>query len=141
METQTPTVIKVEATVNVPAAKAWTYYTNPEHITQWNFASDDWQCPWANNDMRVGGEYSARMEAKDGSFGFEFAATYTEIEDGKKFTYIMGDGRKCTVSFLPLGNTTHIVVAFDAENQNPVEMQKDGWQAILNNYKKYAENH
>lgn len=140
METTAPTIITVEATVNAPVAKAWDTYTNPEHITKWNFASDDWQCPWAKNDMRVGGTYSARMEAKDGSFGFEFGATYTEINEGKNFTYVMGDGRKCTVSFTPQGNATHVAVTFDAENQNPVEMQKGGWQAILNNYKKYTEN-
>ena len=140
METTTPTVITVEADVNAPVEKVWNYYNNPDHVTKWNFAVEEWHCPWAKSDLRVGGQFSSRMEAKDGSFGFEFAATYTEVETNKKIVYVMGDGRRCTVSFLPIGNTTHMVIAFDAETQNPLEMQKGGWQAILNNFKKYAEN-
>ncbi len=140
METNTtPQVITVEATVSAPVDKVWDNYNNPDHVTKWNFAADDWQCPWAKSDFRVGGEFTSRMEAKDGSFGFEFGATYTEIETNKRISYVMADGRKCTVSFLPIGNTTHVVVVFDAESQNPVELQKGGWQAILNNFKKYSE--
>lgn len=131
--------ITVTATVNADAKKVWDYYTNPEHITKWNFADPSWQCPSASNDMRVGGKYSARMEAKDGSFGFEFEATYDEVVDGKKFTYIMPDGRQASVSFNENGNQTEVEVTFDPEGQNPLEMQKNGWQAILNNFKNYTE--
>jgi uncharacterized protein YndB with AHSA1/START domain len=139
MDTATPIVVTVEATVNAPVEKVWNNYNNPDNVTKWNFAADDWQCPWAKSDFRVGGEFSARMEAKDGSFGFDFGAKYTAIETNKKISYVMGDGRNCTVTFTPQGNATHVSVAFDAESQNPVEMQKGGWQAILNNFKKYTE--
>lgn len=134
------TKITVEATVSADINKVWDYYTKPEHITKWNFASDDWQCPKAENDMRVGGKYAARMEAKDGSFGFDFEATYNEIIDKEKFTYTMGDGREATVNFENLGNKTKVTVTFDAESVNSEEMQKGGWQTILNNFKKHTEN-
>ncbi|MCE7064988.1 SRPBCC family protein [Dyadobacter sp. CY326] len=131
--------ITVQATVAAEKEKVWDYYTNPSHITKWNFASDDWQCPSAENDMRVGGLYKARMEAKDGSFGFDFEAIYDAIATGESFTYSMLDGRKATVNFEGVGDETAVTVVFDAESQNPEEMQKGGWQAILNNFKKYAE--
>lgn len=133
------TKITVQATVAADVKKAWDNYTLPEHITKWNFASDDWQCPRAENDMRVGGKYSARMEAKDGSWGFDFEAIYSEITPGKSFTYSM-DGRNVTVAFETKGDSTLVTVTFDAETENPVEMQQQGWQAILDNYKKYTEN-
>jgi uncharacterized protein YndB with AHSA1/START domain len=131
--------ITITATVNADIKKAWDYYTQPEHITKWNFADPSWQCPSASNDMQVGGKYSARMEAKDGSFGFDFEATYDEIVEGKSFTYTIPDGRQVTVVFNPTGNQTEVTVTFDTENQNSFEMQKNGWQAILNNYKSYTE--
>ena len=131
--------ISVSATINADVKKVWDYYTNPEHITQWNYADPSWQCPSASNDMHVGGKYSARMEAKDGSFGFEFEATYNEIAEGKSFTYTMPDNREVNVVFNEDGDKTVVNVTFDAENQNPVEMQKNGWQAILDNFKKYTE--
>lgn len=134
------TKITVESIVSADIKKVWDYYTKPEHITKWNFASDDWQCPKAENDMRVGGKYTARMEAKDGSFGFDFEATYSEITDKEKFTYTMGDGREATVNFKNLDDKTKVTVTFDAESVNSEEMQKGGWQAILNNFKKYTEN-
>ncbi|WP_428329516.1 SRPBCC family protein [Mucilaginibacter sp.] len=133
--------ITVSATINANAQKVWNYYTNPEHITKWNFADPSWQCPAASNDMRVGGKYSARMEAKDGSFGFDFEAIYDEIVEGKKFTYGMPNGRQVTVLFNENGNQTDVIVTFDAEEQNSPEMQKNGWQAILNNFKKHTESH
>lgn len=133
--------ITVQSTISADQKKVWDYYTKPEHIIHWNFASDDWQCPWAKNDLRVGGKYSARMEAKDGSFGFEFEATYDNITDQKSFTYTMEDGRKASVALEPIGNKTQVTVKFDAEDQNPVEMQQGGWQAILDNFKKYTESH
>ncbi|MBM9549232.1 SRPBCC family protein [Leptospira sp. 201903074] len=133
--------ITVQSTISADTKKVWDYYTNPKHIIHWNFASDDWQCPWAKNDLRVGGKYSARMEAKDGSFGFEFEAIYDNIVELKSFTYTMEDGRKASVNLESLGNKTKVTVSFDPENQNPEEMQRGGWQAILDNFKKYVESH
>lgn len=131
--------ITVQTVVASNTQKAWDYYTQPEHITKWNFASDDWQCPSASNDLKVGGKYNARMEAKDGSWGFDFEAIYSKIENGKSFTYVLGDGREADILFEGQGNNTAVTVTFDAENENPAEMQKAGWQAILDNYKKYTE--
>lgn len=134
------TKITIQALVSADKQKTWTYYTDPKHIINWNFASDDWQCPTASNDMRIGGKYSARMEAKDGSFGFDFEAIYNEIKEGQNFTYAMPDDRQINVFFESLGNQTEITITFDAETENSVEMQKKGWQAILNNFKKYVES-
>lgn len=134
------TKITVQATVSADIKKVWDHYTNPKHITKWNFASDDWHCPRATNDMRAGGKYTARMEAKDGSFGFDFEAVYDEVIDGERFTYTMTDGRQASVTFKKLGNKTEVIVTFDAETENPEEMQRNGWQAILDNFKKYTEN-
>ena len=130
--------ITVQATINVDKNKVWNYYTNPKHITKWNFADPSWHCPSAENDMKIGGKYRARMEAKDGSFGFDFEAIYGEIIEGEQFTYQF-DGRTATVIFNVINNHTEITVIFDPENENPIEMQKGGWQAILNNFKKYTE--
>ena len=130
--------ITVETTVNAPIEKVWECWTKPEHITQWNFASDDWQCPKAENDLRTGGNFSARMEAKDGSFGFDFGGTYDKVEENKIINFTMGD-RKVWITFTPEGDKTKIVETFEAESQNPIEMQQNGWQAILNNFKKHAE--
>ena len=133
------TKVTIEATIAAPTNKVWDYWTNPEHITKWNFASDDWQCPKAENELREGGKYSARMEAKDGSFGFDFEAVYDEVVDQKKITYTMTDGRQATTDFEDLGGATKVTTTFDAEGENDVEMQRAGWQAILNNFKKYVE--
>lgn len=133
------TKITIEATISANTKKVWYYWAKPEHITKWNFASDDWHCPSAENDLRVGGKLHSRMEAKDGSFGFDFEATYDEVVDQKKITYTMADGRRAATNFENLGNETKVTIIFDAENENSVEMQKDGWQAILNNFKKYVE--
>ena len=135
------TQIKVETTVSAKTNKVWDFWTKPDHITKWNFASDDWHCPIAENDLRVGGKLRSRMEAKDGSFGFDFEAIYDEIVDQQKITYTMLDGREATTSFEHLNGKTKVTTIFDAENQNPVEMQKEGWQAILNNFKRYVEAH
>ncbi len=131
--------ITVTATINAEAKQVWNFYTNPEHITKWNFADPSWHCPSASNDMRVGGKYSARMEARDGSFGFDFEAIYDEVVPGEKFTYTMTDGRQAAVDFKKRGDKTEVIVTFDPENENPIEMQKGGWQSILDNFKKYAE--
>ncbi|MEJ8757794.1 SRPBCC family protein [Pontibacter sp. H259] len=135
------TEITITATVAAVISKVWEYYTNPEHITNWNFATEDWQCPTAENDLRVGGKYKARMEAKDGSFGFDFEAIYDEVVDQKKLVYTLGDGRQVTTRFQDLdGTSTKVTTTFDAEMENDIEMQRAGWQAILDNFKKYVES-
>jgi uncharacterized protein YndB with AHSA1/START domain len=139
MNTTTPTRVTVSANINKPVADVWNYYTSPEHITKWNAASDDWHCPSATNDLRVGGRFSSRMEAKDGSFGFDFGGTYSAMKPNEHFAYTMDDGRKVEVDFAPAGAGAKMTVAFDAETENPVDFQRDGWQAILNNFKAYAE--
>ncbi len=131
--------IQIEATISTTLPKVWQYWTEPNHITKWNFAVPEWCCPRASNDLRVGGKYSARMEAKDGSFGFDFEAIYDEVVDQKNIAYTLSDGRKVITSFEQQGTITKLTTVFDAEKQNPVEMQKSGWQSILNNFKKYAE--
>lgn len=131
--------IRIEALITASSSKVWSYWTEPQHITQWNFAVPEWHCPKATNDLRVGGKYFARMEAKDGSFGFDFEATYVDVVDQNRIVYTMTDGRKVSTSFEALGNTTKVVSVFDAENENPEEMQRQGWQSILNNFKSYTE--
>ncbi len=131
--------IVVKALVLAPKHKVWVYYTNPDHITKWNFADPSWHCPTATNEMKIGGKYFARMEAKDGSYGFDFEAFYTEINEGLGFTYAFG-GRLATVEFKELDEQTEVTITFDPESENPIELQKNGWQAILNNFKKYAES-
>jgi len=132
--------ITIQATISANRNKTWEYYTHPKHIIHWNFASDDWQCPSASNDMRVGGMYKARMEAKDGSFGFDFEAVYTKVIEGESFAYVLADNRVINVSFTDLENKTEIVIIFDAETENSEELQRNGWQAILNNFKSYTES-
>lgn len=139
MDTQKKEMLTIEATVNAPVAKVWEYWTKPEHITQWSFASDEWHTPNAENDLRLGGKFSSRMEAKDGSMGFDFWGTYDVVTGNEYIEYTMGDGRKVKIWFTASGNTTKIVESFDPEDQNPAEMQQAGWQAIMNNFKKYAE--
>jgi uncharacterized protein YndB with AHSA1/START domain len=130
--------LTIDALVHSPVGRVWTYYTLPEHIVQWNHASDDWHCPRAENDVRPGGAFSFRMEAKDGSEGFDFAGTYDEVLPNAKIGYQFG-GREASVTFLPEGENTRVSVAFEPENENPLEMQRAGWQAILDNFKKYVE--
>ena len=139
MITTNKTTITVTHTVNAPVEKVWKFWTAPEHITQWNHASDDWHCPHAENDFRVGGKFSYRMEAKDGSFGFDFWGVYDEIKTNELITYTMGDDRKAKIIFTRKGSLTEVVESFEAEDTNPVELQRGGWQAILDNFKKYAE--
>ncbi len=132
--------ITVQATIEGDLQKIWRYWTQPNHIMKWNFASDDWCCPKAENDLRVGGKMSSRMEAKDGSFGFDFEGIYDEIIDHEKITYTMPDGRVSTTSFESLGEHIEVTIQFDAELQNSIVMQRDGWQTILNNFKNYVES-
>ncbi|MFN2438133.1 MAG: SRPBCC family protein [Chitinophagaceae bacterium] len=139
METKNSRAITVENTVKAPVEKVWKFWTEPEHIKKWNNASDDWHTPHAENDLRVGGKFVARMEAKDGSFGFDFGGIYDEVTPNKSIAYTLGDGRKVNISFTGRGNETKVVETFDPENTNSMEMQKTGWQAILDNFKKYTE--
>ena len=139
METQNKTVITVENTVNAPVKKVWEYWAKPEHITKWSNASDDWHTPRAENDLRTGGKFVSRMEAKDGSMGFDFGGTYDEVRDNEYIEYTMGDNRKVKVTFTSNGSSTKIVESFEAEDTHPIEMQRGGWQAILDNFKKYTE--
>ncbi len=131
--------ITVQALVDANTEKVWDYYTNPNHIIHWNFADPSWHCPTAENDMTVGGTYKARMEAKDGSFGFDFEAVYTDIKEGQAFSYEFG-GRTATVQFNGNDHTTEIIVEFEPETEHSIDMQRGGWQAILNNFKQYTEN-
>jgi uncharacterized protein YndB with AHSA1/START domain len=141
METTTnATKVTVETTVNAPVEKVWKSWSEPQHITKWCAASEDWHAPKAENDLRTGGTFSTRMEAKDGSFGFDFGGVYDNVKKNELIEYTMGDGRKVHVAFSPSGEQTKIVETFDAETTNPVEMQKGGWQAILDNFKKYTES-
>lgn len=131
--------ITIEAIINAPVAKVWENWTEPKHITKWNNASDDWHTPHAENDLRVGGKFLSRMEAKDGSFGFDFEGTYSEVIPFEKIKYGLEDGREVETFFAGNDSATTITTTFDAENENPVEFQQAGWQAILNNFKRYTE--
>lgn len=139
METANKTTITVENTVKAPVAKVWEFWSKPEHITKWSNASDDWHTPYAENDLRVGGKFASRMEAKDGSFGFDFGGVYDEVKPNELIVYTLGDGRKVIIKFTGNGNETKIVQTFEAEGTHSVEMQRGGWQAILDNFKKYVE--
>lgn len=132
--------ITISAIIKADTKKVWNYYTQPKHIINWNFADPSWHCPEATNDMKIGGHYKARMEAKDGSYGFDFEAVYTEIIDGKSFTYEFGNRYSIVSLEQHSDNETELKIVFDPENENSVEMQKQGWQSILNNFKEYTEN-
>lgn len=132
--------INIEVLVNKPQPDVWTYFNEPDHITQWNFASDDWCCPRAENDLYVGGRLCSRMEAKDGSFGFDFEAIYDAVVHQAMIAYTLTDGRKVQTTFGDLGDATKVSTTFDPETENPADMQRAGWQAILDNFKKYAES-
>ncbi|MFC0182631.1 Uncharacterized conserved protein YndB, AHSA1/START domain [Pseudarcicella hirudinis] len=131
--------ITVEATVKAPVKKVWEFWTKPEHITKWCQASDDWHAPYAENDVRVGGKFKTTMAAKDGSMSFDFEGVYINVEEDKLIEYLIADGRKVSISFAAEGNETNVTETFDPEDTNPHEMQKGGWQAILDNFRKYTE--
>ena len=131
--------ITVEATVIAPVEKVWNNWTDPNHICNWNNASEDWHTPFAQNDLRPGGRFLSRMEAKDGSQGFDFGGVYDEVIFHQVIAYTLGDGRKVKVIFLSQGSATRIVETFDAETTFSVKQQQAGWQAILDNFKKYTE--
>jgi len=139
METTANKSITVQSTVNAPVEKVWKYWSDPAHITQWCQASDDWHAPHAENDLRTGGKFSTTMAAKDGSFSFDFGGIYDNVEEHKLIEYTMGDGRKVSVVFTAKGDQTEVVETFDMENTHSEEMQRGGWQAILDNFRKYTE--
>lgn len=139
METQNQSTITVKATIEAPIEKVWEFWAVPEHITKWNQASDDWHTPRAENDLREGGTFVSRMEAKDGSAGFDFGGTYDEVKKHELIAYTMSDGRQVEIRFSEDGNATRVTETFDPEEANSREMQQSGWQAILDNFKKYAE--
>lgn len=132
--------IKVETEVDADVKEAWEYYTVPEHITKWNFASDDWHCPWAENDLQVGGKLKARMETISGSTGFDFEGVYEEIVPYQKIVYTIADGRKVETRFDSDGTETKVSLEFDPEQEYSPKQQKEGWQAILDNFKLHAES-
>ncbi len=133
------TVITVEATIQAPVEKVWSFYTSPEHIKKWNNASPDWHTPHAENDLRMGGKFLSRMEAKDGSFGFDFWGIYDEVKTNELIAYTLGDNRKAKILFDSRNNLTVVTVTFEPETENSPELQKGGWQSILDNFKNYTE--
>jgi uncharacterized protein YndB with AHSA1/START domain len=133
-------MITVQTTINVPIKIVWACWTGPEHITKWNNASDDWHTPYAENDLRIGGKFKSTMAAKDGSMSFDFEGEYTLVEQNKAIKYAMADGRKVDVYFTETQTGVEVIESFDPETVNPEEMQRDGWQAILDNFKKYVES-
>lgn len=132
-------VLTVENVVNAEVEKVWNAWSSPEHIMQWCNASDDWHAPHAENDLSVGGKFTTTMAAKDGSFSFDFGGTYSVVKPHELIEYQMEDGRKVSVRFTKSGDGVKVVEKFEAESQNPLEMQQAGWQAILDNFKKYTE--
>lgn len=139
METTNANSITIETTVNAPIEKVWAYWTQPQHVKNWNNASEDWHTTRAENDLKAGGSFSFRMEAKDGSFGFDFGGIYDTIKPNEYIEYTLGDGRKVKISFTKEGNAIKVVESFEAETTHSIEMQRTGWQAILDNFKKYTE--
>ena len=131
--------ITVDTLARTDLQTAWTTYSNPDDITRWNNASPDWHSPRCEVDLREGGRFNTRMEAKDGSMGFDFEGTYTKVVPQQLIEYRMGDGREVTVRFDEEPDGTRVRVDFDAESENPAEMQREGWQAILDSFGRYAE--
>ena len=141
MESANTRAITISASVKAPVPIIWECWTKPEHIKKWNNASDDWHTTSAENDLKIGGKFTSRMEAKDGSFGFDFWGIYDEIEPNKKIAFTLGDGRKVKVTFETKDGQTDIVETFDPESTHSIDMQRTGWQAILDSFKKYTENY
>jgi len=131
--------ITVETMIKAPMEMVWQFWTKPEHITNWNFASEDWCCPSAQNDLQRGGEFNWRMEARDGSMGFDFTGKYSHVQVNELITYKLSDGRKVEIHFSRVGNEIKLSETFDAEGIHTIEQQRAGWQAILDNFKQYVE--
>lgn len=138
MSTEKTSII-VEANILAPVEVVWQYFTDPEHIVHWNNASPDWHTPKAENDLQVGGKFSYTMAAKDGSFSFDFWGIYDTIKENQLLKYALGDNRKVSIEFISVEDDTKIIETFEAESENSIELQKSGWQAILDNFKKYVE--
>ncbi len=141
METINQKAISVQATINAEVEKVWNLFNDPKAITEWSSGHPDWHTPCSENDLREGGKFKTRMEARDGSMGFDFEGTYTTVKENKLIEYTMGDGRKVKVVFEPAGDTVTLTETFDLENMNSEEMQRAGWQGILDNFKAYVESH
>ncbi|MBP9869413.1 SRPBCC family protein [Patescibacteria group bacterium] len=133
------TQVTVETVVRASPEKVWSAWTEPEHVTKWNAASADWHSPRATNDLRVDGRFNTRMESRDGSQGFDFEGTYIDVVPHQRIAYVMDDGRKVDITFTQEGESVKVVETFDAETENSVEMQKAGWQSIMDGFKKYVE--
>lgn len=133
-------MITIQTIVRASNEKVWAYWTQPEHITQWNHASDDWHCPKATNDLKVGGKFNYTMASKDGTMSFDFEGEYSKVENHTRIEYHIVDGRKVIIDFDEVENGVQITESFEPENVHPEEMQQQGWQSILNNFKKYCEN-
>lgn len=133
--------IQITTDIHAPVERVWEHWTQPERICQWNSASEDWHCPEAENELRVGGRFRSRMEARDGSQGFDFGGTYTSVEENRGLDYVLGDGRNVRVRFEDLGEgRTRVLEEFEAESTHTEEMQRSGWQAILTNFKRHVES-
>lgn len=139
METENKTALTVQTTVKAPVEKVWKCWTEPAHITQWCQASDDWHAPAAESDLRPGGSFSTTMAARDGSMSFDFNGVYTAVEPHRTLAYTIADGRKVQITFTGRDGETDIVETFEAEDTFPQQVQQEGWQAILDNFKKYVE--
>lgn len=139
MKSNEKTMLTVQAIVPAPVDRVWKFWTSPEDIIKWNNASDDWHTPRAENDLRVGGKFSSRMEARDGSMGFDFEGIYETVKINEQIEYVIGDSRKVRIDFSAIGDETKVVETFEAENTHSIELQQSGWQAILDNFKKYVE--
>lgn len=133
-------IITVNVLVNASLETVWDSWTNPKHIVNWNFASDDWHAPAAKNDLSIGGAFAYTMAAKDGSFSFDFTGKFTEITPNKSISYILDDDRKVDITLELFEGQVMVIESFEAETQNPEDLQKTGWQAILDNFKKYTES-
>lgn len=133
-------MITVQNTINASIENVWNFWTLPEHITKWSFASPDWHTPYAENDLREGGKFKSTMAAKDGSMSFDFEGEYTLVKQNEAIEYVMADGRKVEITFKETPSGVEVIESFDPETQNPEEMQRGGWQAILDNFKSYVEN-
>jgi uncharacterized protein YndB with AHSA1/START domain len=133
-------MITVQNNINAPIETVWECWTNPEHITKWNNASDDWHTPYAENDLRTGGRFKSTMASKDGRMSFDFEGEYTLVEQNVAIEYVMADGRKVEISFAATPSGVEVIESFDPDTENSEEMQRVGWQAILNNFKKYVES-
>lgn len=131
--------ITVQSIVKAPIERIWDFWTKPEHIVKWAFASDDWEAPHAENDVRIGGKFRTVMAAKDKSAGFDFTGAYTNVRQLKLIEYDIDDGRHVKVEFAEIPEGVKVTETFEPEKVNPEDMQRSGWQAILNNFKKYSE--